>query len=286
MPSLTSVSIRKSRLSDKKHCIRDMPYFPSNPALDPDTASCPVVGLAFDAREHESAWHKHSRTQLLYQVAGAVTLHTSDRVGHLAPTQAVWLPAGKLHQTITHDRTAHRSLYFDIEKFPHLPKTSIVLEVNPLLRELILRVTAWADDQPLTSTQDRLVATLLDELACAPAATLFLPMPRSKKLLSIVQGLIGDPSLNLSLAEWGEIVGASDRTLARGFSRECGLTFSQWRTQYRLLVAQTRLTEGASVTSVAHAVGYSSDSAFIAMYRRVYGQPPGKKTRRGPLDHD
>ncbi|WP_373848587.1 helix-turn-helix domain-containing protein, partial [Achromobacter insuavis] len=35
-----------------------------------------------------------------------------------------------------------------------------------------------------------------------------------------------------------------------------------------------------SVTEVAHAVGYASDSAFIAMYRRAYGEPPGRRQRR------
>ncbi len=50
---------------------------------------------------------------------------------------------------------------------------------------------------------------------------------------------------------------------------------SRWRTQARLFEARRRLAEGRSVTEVAHALGYASDSAFIAMYRRVCGQSPG-----------
>jgi AraC-like DNA-binding protein len=104
-------------------------------------------------------------------------------------------------------------------------------------------------------------------------------MPRDKRLHAISQALLNDPSLPLSLDEWGLRVGASARTLARGFMRETGLTYAQWRTQCRLLVAHTQLAEGASVTAVAHRVGYASDSAFIAMYRRLYGEPPGRKNR-------
>ncbi|SVJ69234.1 transcriptional regulator [Klebsiella pneumoniae] len=43
--------------------------------------------------------------------------------------------------------------------------------------------------------------------------------------------------------------------------------------------ARRRLAEGRSVTEVAHALGYASDSAFIAMYRRVCGQSPGRALR-------
>lgn len=256
-----------------------MPRYRLHDVIDPDTAICPVVGLAIDTRKHESDWHTHRRTQLLYQAEGAVTLYTADRVGQLAPSQAVWLPAGHLHRTTMHGRFSYRSLYFDVEAYPDLPRSPATLEINALLRELILRVTEWQSDQTLTPAQDRLVATLLDELASADSAPLHLAMPREKRLRAITQALLDDPASPLSLGDWGTQVGASERTLARSFVRETGMTFAQWRTQCRLLVAQTRLAEGVSVTTVAHMVGYASDSAFIAMYRRLYGLSPGRKTR-------
>jgi AraC-like DNA-binding protein len=257
-----------------------MPRYEVDELIDPDIAVCPLVGLAIDTRKHESHWHAHRRTQLLYQSEGAVTLYTADRVGQLAPSQAVWLPAGHLHRTTMHGRFSYRSLYFDVEMYPDLPRAPVVLEINALLRELILRITEWPSDQGLTPAQQRLAATLLDELASAQSAPLHLPMPREKRLLIITQALLDDPALALSLGEWGSQVGASERTLARAFVRETGMTFAQWRTQCRLLVAQTQLAEGVSVTTVAHRVGYASDSAFIAMYRRLHGLSPARKTRR------
>jgi AraC-like DNA-binding protein len=256
-----------------------MPRYEFDRVIDPDTAVCAVVGLAIDTEGHASEWHIHQRTQLLYQAEGAVTLYTDDRVGRLAPLQAVWLPAGQRHRTVMYGRFAYRSLYFDVDAYPDLPRSPAILEIGPLLRELILRVTEWSADNALTCEQNRLVATLLDELALAPAAALHLPMPRDKRLYAISRALLDDPSLPLSLHEWGLQVGASARTLARGFMRETGLTYTQWRTQCRLFVAHTQLAEGVSVTEVAHRVGYASDSAFIAMYRRLYGEPPGRKNR-------
>ncbi|MET3551219.1 helix-turn-helix transcriptional regulator [Burkholderia sp. 567] len=254
-----------------------MSQYDPDHVLDPDTAVCPIVGVAYESKEHDSEWHVHQRTQLLYLTEGAVALQTEDRVGHLAPLSAVWLPAGTRHRAVMHGRFAYRSLYFDIRTYTVLPQTPGIVEVSPLLRELIVRVTEWPADGVLTDRQTRLVSILFDELQVAPASPLYLPMPRDRRLSAIANAILEDPSEQCTLDEWADQVGASARTLARLFVRETGLTYLQWRTRCRLLVAQAQFAEGASITAVAHAVGYSSDSAFIAMYRRVYGESPGRR---------
>ncbi|EDT37371.1 AraC family transcriptional regulator [Burkholderia ambifaria] len=256
-----------------------MAHYEPNHVLDLDAASCPIVGIAYESREHDSQWHAHQRTQLLYLTEGAVTLQTAERIGHLAPLQAIWLPEGVRHRAVMHGRFAYRSLYFDVQTYRDLPRAAVIIEVSQLLRELIVRVTEWPIDDALTDARTRLVSVLLDELEAAPASPLYLPMPRDRRLGAIANALVDDPSEQRTLDEWADRVGASARTLARLFVRETGLTYVQWRTRCRLLVAQTRLAEGASITEVAHAVGYASDSAFIAMYRRLYGEPPGRRNR-------
>lgn len=257
-----------------------MPVYPPAAVEDPDLVACPVVGMAIDTRAHASDWHTHRRAQLLYQAEGGVTLYLDDRVGQLAPLQAAWLPAGCRHRTVMQGSFAYRSLYFDVGVYPGLPREPGILDVNPLLREMILRVTQWPSNQALDVPRQRLVRTLLDELRAAPATPLHLPMPRDRRLLPIARELLANPACPLSIDDWGGRVGASERTLARLFLAETGLSFTRWRTQCRLLMARARLAEGASVTAVAHAMGYASDSAFIAMYRRAYGEPPGRRQRR------
>ena len=107
-----------------------------------------------------------------------------------------------------------------------------------------------------------------------------LPMPSDRRLRPIAAELLKNPACGLSIEEWGGRVGASGRTLARLFIAETGLSFTRWRTQCRLLLARARLAEGESVTTVAHAMGYASDSAFIAMHRRVYGESPARLWRQ------
>jgi AraC-like DNA-binding protein len=77
-----------------------------------------------------------------------------------------------------------------------------------------------------------------------------------------------------SAAEWGRQVGASERTLARGFVAGTGLAFGRWRALLRLQAALPALAAGDPVGNVARHVGYESSSAFVAAFRRETGVTP------------
>ena len=52
------------------------------------------------------------------------------------------------------------------------------------------------------------------------------------------------------------------------------MTFGRWRQQFRLMQAMRLLAEGAKVTYAALEAGYSTPSAFIAMFRKSLGTTP------------
>ena len=54
------------------------------------------------------------------------------------------------------------------------------------------------------------------------------------------------------------------------------MTLAEWRRRLRLLHAVRRLAEGEPVTCVALEVGYSSVSAFIAVFRKTFSTTPGR----------
>jgi AraC-like DNA-binding protein len=89
-----------------------------------------------------------------------------------------------------------------------------------------------------------------------------------------------DPADDRTFAKLGTQVGASDRTLTRLFKADLGMTFPQWRTQLRLYHALVMLSEHTPVTTVAHACGWSSTSAFIDVFRRAFGHTPGTRHSR------
>ncbi|MFK5953543.1 MAG: AraC family transcriptional regulator [Desulfobacterium sp.] len=95
-------------------------------------------------------------------------------------------------------------------------------------------------------------------------------------MLKVTNSLEESPADNRTLDSWGEMAGATGRTLARLFVKETGMTFRQWRQQARLIEALSLLAQGMPVKEVAFDVGYESVSAFIHMFRKSLGCTPGQ----------
>jgi AraC-like DNA-binding protein len=85
-----------------------------------------------------------------------------------------------------------------------------------------------------------------------------------------------NPQDNRSLEEWASWAGLSPRTLSRLFRAETALSFAQWRQQARLTRCLEQLADGTPVAAVADGLGYASTSAFIAMFRRSFGDSPAR----------
>ncbi len=66
----------------------------------------------------------------------------------------------------------------------------------------------------------------------------------------------------------------SERTLARRFEQDLGMTFGQWRQQMRLAHAAPLIARGLPLSQVAAELGYASQSAFSAMFKKTFGQSP------------
>ncbi|WP_020388432.1 helix-turn-helix transcriptional regulator [Kribbella catacumbae] len=93
--------------------------------------------------------------------------------------------------------------------------------------------------------------------------------------LRVARELAQDPGNPTQLDEWAARFHISPKTLQRDFHREFGRSFTAWRTHLRLRAAQV-LLDTHPVSEVAHRVGYSSPSAFIAAFTRTYGHTPGR----------
>jgi AraC-like DNA-binding protein len=116
----------------------------------------------------------------------------------------------------------------------------------------------------------------LDQLPVVPAKQLSLPISENPKLRFIANALTTDPSDRSTLSLWASRLAMSDRTLARLVERETGLTFGRWRQQLHLVIALRQLASGDTVQQVAGALGYDSVTAFITMFKKAFGQPPGR----------
>ncbi len=243
------------------------------PVGDPDGGSTRASAWDFP-HGHIIETHEHPGGQLAYAITGVMTVTTENGCWVVPPQRALWVPPRVPHEVHMSGSVAMRTVYVDPLAAVDLPCACSVLAVSPLLRELIVAAVAAPPPHEPDSAGSRLFAVLLDEISAARTARLHLPMPRDHALRSLAESVRDAPSEPWTLASCAKALHMSERTLARAFIRETGMTFGQWRRQAGLLEGLSRLAAGSSVTEAAAASGYASTSAFIAMFRRATGFSP------------
>lgn len=219
--------------------------------------------------------HAHDWAQLSYAIDGVLDIRTP--VGnHVALAQcAVWIPAGIEHQVVNPGRAEMRSFYLDPAPFPWSRDCCRVLQVTPLVRELIRAASVLRADYPLEGAEARLVQVLIDQLLVLPEAPFSLPIPQDKRLRVMMAALHAAPDDARTLAQWAGQLGTTERNLVRLFRRETGLTFRLWRQRMRLMLSLNGLEAGHAVTRVALDYGYDSPSSYIAAFKQLFGRTPG-----------
>lgn len=219
--------------------------------------------------------HHHLPCQFLYTSKGVLTVDTDEGTWVVPESHAVLIPANIGHSIEAPGHLTLRNLYIQ----PCIAKTSFkkcgVVSVPSLLRELIKYAADFSTDYPDNSHEDRIMSVILDLLGKLETVPFLLPSPVDPRLTMITNGLLKVPGDTKTLAEWAEIVGTTERTVTRLFRKETGMSFEQWRRQARLMVAVQRLATGEQVTSISFDLGYSSVSAFVAMFKKELGKTPG-----------
>jgi AraC-like DNA-binding protein/quercetin dioxygenase-like cupin family protein len=224
------------------------------------------------------ALHTHAWAQLAYASRGVLRMTTPGTTWMVPPSRAIWVPPYVTHEVAIVEDAFLRTLYVDQSVIPPGLGDCRVVEVSGLLRETI----AALDERGIGTARERLLASLaLDEITRSAPLPLAVPMPDEKRLRSLCEALLADPANPGSLEYWAEHVGASTRTIARLFRQELGVSFSQWRQQAILARAIPLLNQGRPMAIVAQELGYQSQSAFSAMFRRAFGESPRAFIGRG-----
>ena len=221
-----------------------------------------------------TGWHSHPRGQLLYAIKGVMIIQSEAGTWVVPPNRALWMISGLVHNVTMSGDVEMRTAYIDSGLVQNLPEQTCVINVSPLLRELLVEAVRIPLDCEIGPRDERLVGLLLDEVRGSNAIPLHLPMPSDPRLTKMCQSLIEHPADGSSAKSWADAMSMGERTLHRLFSQETGMTFAQWREQARLLSALKELAAGKKGIEVALNCGYSSQSAFSAMFRRHFGVSP------------
>jgi AraC-like DNA-binding protein len=217
----------------------------------------------------------------VYAARGVLSVHTERGTSIVPANRVAWTPAGFTHHHRAHSDTDMRILFLPASLARLVPGHPAVFMVSGLAREVLLTLTGPRNYDGTGPSYDRaararLRRVLVDELHEAHEQPLQLPEPGDDRLQAIAQRLYEQPGDNASLAELGQTIGASARTLSRLFHNELGMTFYEWRTQLRIYHALILLADGHDATHVAHACGWANPSSFIAAFSNAIGTTPGR----------
>jgi AraC-like DNA-binding protein len=240
-----------------------------------DSAIVRTFGLTYTkgtvAPPRTAAWH-----QLLYAASGVMTVRTTDGSWVVPPHRAVWVPAGVDYSIEMSAPVAIRAIYLAVRVARGTPSWCCVVNVSPLLRELVLHTVRRGALEGGVSSDRRLAGVIVDQLRVLETVPLQLPMPTEPRAARAAEWLRAHPAECGAMRAITRRAGASRRTLERLFAEQVDMSFGRWRKRLRLLHALRSLAAGEPVTATALAVGYSSTSAFIAMFRRELGTTPSR----------
>jgi AraC-like DNA-binding protein len=257
-----------------------MSQVPLSSIVDPArrAAAGAIVQDRFDL---DCPWHCHDMHQLQYAFEGAIEVEDA-RGHHLLPCQlAAWIPAGVAHRTSLH-RVRSGSILFSPDMVRGAGDRVRIVEVSPLMREMVLGAMRWPLDRPQEPTAQAYFVAL--GLLCAEwirnEAPLSLPTcadARLRAAMEYTRAHLADADLRSVC----RAAGLSERSLRRGFRAATGMTWESYRRQARLLAAIPLLSgTRRPVGSIALDVGFESQSAFAKALRKLTGKSPLDFRRR------
>ncbi|WP_192890439.1 AraC family transcriptional regulator [Vibrio bathopelagicus] len=220
------------------------------------------------------AMHQHTWHQVIFPIKGLLQTKT-EHYQHLVPhTSALFVPAGIQHESIALSHTTFVGIYlnpaFGIKYEPQVRTITLTPFLNELLQEIRRQCEGLVSDEEVS----RLLSVLHDQIMKDNIQTFQLLLPEDRRLKLVFEALTEKPALDLSLKEWGEKVGASERTLSRLFSKEFNTSFQLWRQQIRLIYSLSLLDEEFSIQSIADQVGYQNDSSYIKAFKASFNVTP------------
>ena len=217
------------------------------------------------------------RHYLLYASEGSLRLITEERCWTLPPSRAAWIAANEpLMIEIPRPATCC-SVLFAPDFIPVPDPTGRVFDMTPMARELVLACRDWGPDSGQLSDYAvqifRTLGMTCHELSQNPANS-WVPLGKSEALQRAIRFTESKLDAEVTFSDVAAAARLSERSLARRFADEVGMTWRQTQRRMRMVRAIELLAQDTQITQIAFDVGYSSLSAFNAAFKDFTGQNP------------
>lgn len=220
----------------------------------------------------------HEWGEFVYSFRGITEVRTDHSQYLLAPYLGMWIPERTEHIALNDNEAIHSSVYIHAELCRTMPGETCIIMVSPLVRAILEHLRGLSPEQRQRASTIRLLHVLVDQLASCVTLPVEMPQTDDVQISRVLSSLKADIADNRSLSQIAADFNLSERTLIRKAQRELGMSLTEWRQRLKIIRALSALQNGQSVESVALDSGYSTSSAFIAMFRRFMGMSPRKFT--------
>jgi AraC-like DNA-binding protein len=201
----------------------------------------------------------------------------------LPPQQAAWIPVGLEHQAVMNPDVKTVAVMFDPTLIPDAGDRARIIEVSPLIREMMIYALRWPIDRARgDDTSDGFFRTLADLVSEALDHEAPLSLPTSANpIVSAAMAYTKEHLDGVTADDVSRAVSVSERTLRRLFQDTLGLSWRTYLLHARMLRAMALLASPTqSVQETSTAVGFDSLSSFSRAFSQFCGEPPSTYRKR------
>src|SRR5271168_712577 len=183
-----------------------------------DHIARPVIAIGSEyPPSFELETHQHRRGQLLYAASGVVAVSTPQGAWVAPPERAVWIPGGTPHAVRMVGPVSTRSVLIEPGVCGALGPACRVIEVSPLLRNLLVAATQLPREYDLNGRDHLVIELLLAELERAPVIPIAVPFPTTRELAYKCHTFLENPTPHDTIAHWADELKVSRRGFTRLF---------------------------------------------------------------------
>ncbi|CAM4312719.1 AraC family transcriptional regulator [Pseudoalteromonas ostreae] len=221
-------------------------------------------------------FHSHPWHQIVFPLKGLLQSNLGDKSGIVPHNGMLYIPANTVHKSIAVTDTQFLAIYLNPNLYVQYGGEAKSCQINSFMKELILLLFESNSLSQSEANITHLLIVLRDQIEVANSYEIPLLIPTDKRLLSVFLQLKQHPDLPFTLKQWATKVGASERTLSRLCAKEFSQSFSLWRQNIRLVLSLQLLDSKMSIQEIAIELGYTSDSAYVQAFKKLFNQTPRK----------
>lgn len=223
-------------------------------------------------KQQSTDWHQHREGQLYYPLSGTMMIETHSAQWLITPGTLAWFPPDTAHRSTPGSQVSGTNVYFHTADNLRCPATPHLFRAGTFIPGLLERLRNNSDQNYYRLA----LALLIHEIAAAPSLPHHIVLPQDRRARAVAIAIVARPNIPLTRTELADQQGLSERTLSRLFRQETGLSFSQWRQRTKLIASLEAVLARERIEKIAADFGYTNISAYIAAFRRHFGQTPAK----------